>query len=102
MAAWRRKGVAQALFVAGMVLREKGKFGDTPTTEMEQPAGNSITSQPLVLQQTPAYSHSIFCATRQRKLGILRVVEVALCPFMRGRGGWLWLPCEFSCRVDPV
>lgn len=77
MAVWRRKGVAQALFVAGMVLGEKGKFGDTPTTEMEQPAGSSITSQPLVLQQTSAYSHSAFCATRQRRLGILRVVKVA-------------------------
>lgn len=44
MAVWRRKGVAQALFVAGIVLGEKGKFGDTPTTEKEQPAGNSITS----------------------------------------------------------
>ena len=58
--------MAQALFVAGIVLGEKGKFGDTPTTEKEQPAGNSITSQPLVLQQTPGYSHSAFKTKKVR------------------------------------
>ena len=75
--------MAQAPWVAGMVLGEKGKVREAPTTGSERPAGKSITSQPLVLQQTPA--HQCLSAARRRRLGI--VPPRKLLP-ARLRGAW--------------